>query len=107
MTSTWAAVSIGDGTNTRQLTGLAAGTNDTDAVNVAQLKSMNLAFTADGSTKGDVNLTNSALNVVGDSTYITTKGDNQNAHPFLAKSKILPFRMVRLVLAQAWRTPIM
>ena len=77
MTSTWAAVSIGDGTNTRQLTGLAAGTNDTDAVNVAQLMSMNLAFTADGSTKGDVNLTNSALNVVGDSTYITTKGKDQ------------------------------
>ena len=77
MTSTWAAVSIGDGTNTRQLTGLAAGTNDTDAVNVAQLKSMNLAFIADGSTKGDVNLTNGALNVVGDSTYITTKGKDQ------------------------------
>ena len=77
LTSTWAAVSIGDGTNTRQLTGLAAGVNNTDAVNVAQLKSMNLAFTADGSTKGDVNLTNSALNVVGDSTYITTKGNNQ------------------------------
>ena len=77
LTSTWAAVSIGDGTNTRQLTGLAAGTNNTDAVNVAQLKSMNLAFTADGSTKGDVNLTNSALNVVGDNTYITTKGNNQ------------------------------
>ena len=77
LTSTWAAVSIGDGTNTRQLKGLAAGTNNTDAVNVAQLKSMNLAFTADGSTKGDVNLTNSALNVVGDSTYITTKGNNQ------------------------------
>ena len=77
MTSTWAAVSIGDGTNTRQLTGLAAGSKDTDAVNVAQLKSMNLAFIADGSTKGDVNLTNSALNVVGDSTYITTNGNNQ------------------------------
>ena len=79
MTSTWAAVSIGDGTNTRQLTGLAAGTNDTDAVNVAQLKSMNLAFKAEDSTKGDVNLTNtnSALNVVGDSTYITTKGKDQ------------------------------
>ena len=77
MTSTWAAVSIGDGTNTRQLTGLAAGTNDTDAVNVAQLKSMNLAFTAEDSTQGDVNLTNSALNVVGDSTYITTKGKDQ------------------------------
>ena len=77
MTSTWAAVSIGDATNTRQLTGLAAGTNDTDAVNVAQLKSMNLAFTAEDSTQGDVNLTNSALNVVGDSTYITTKGKDQ------------------------------
>ena len=77
MTSTWAAVSIGDGTNTRQLTGLAAGSKDTDAVNVAQLKSMNLAFTAEGGTSGDVNLTNGALNVVGDSTYITTKGDHQ------------------------------
>ena len=77
MTSTWAAVSIGDGTNTRQLIGLAAGTNDTDAVNVAQLKSMNLAFKAEDSTQGDVNLTNSALNVVGDSTYITTKGKDQ------------------------------
>ena len=77
LASTWAAVSIGDGTNTRQLTGLAAGTNNTDAVNVAQLKSMNLAFTAEGNTKGDVNLTNGALNVVGDNTYITTKGNNQ------------------------------
>ena len=77
LTSTWAAVSIGDGTNTRQLTGLAAGDKDTDAVNVAQLKSMNLAFTAEDSTQGDVNLTNSALNVVGDSTYITTKGKDQ------------------------------
>ncbi|MDO5542815.1 MAG: ESPR-type extended signal peptide-containing protein, partial [Acinetobacter sp.] len=43
-TSAWkatnAAVSVGtaDGTVTRQITGLAAGTNDTDAVNVAQLK---------------------------------------------------------------------
>lgn len=42
-TSTWqatnAAVSVGDGTTvTRQITSVAAGTNDTDAVNVAQLK---------------------------------------------------------------------
>lgn len=36
--STWSAVSVGDGTNTRQITGVAAGKNDTDAVNVAQLK---------------------------------------------------------------------
>lgn len=45
--STWAAVSVGDGTNTRQITGVAAGTNDTDAVNVAQLKKV--AESADGS----------------------------------------------------------
>lgn len=36
--SSWAAVSVGDGTYTRQITNLAAGLNDTDAVNVAQLK---------------------------------------------------------------------
>ena len=42
--STWkataAAVSVGDVANdvTRQITSVAAGTNDTDAVNVAQLK---------------------------------------------------------------------
>ena len=41
--STWAAASIGDSKHTRQLTNLAAGFNDTDAVNVAQLKAvMNL-----------------------------------------------------------------
>jgi len=45
-TATWkatkAAVSIGkaDGTVTRQINGLAAGTKDTDAVNVAQLKKL-------------------------------------------------------------------
>lgn len=36
--SSWAAVSVGDSTHTRQITNLAAGYNDTDAVNVAQLK---------------------------------------------------------------------
>ena len=46
-TATWkatkGAVSIGtaDGKVTRQINGLAAGTNDTDAVNVAQLKKLN------------------------------------------------------------------
>ena len=38
--SSWAAVSVGDGTHTRQITGVAAGLADTDAVNVAQLKSV-------------------------------------------------------------------
>ena len=77
LTSTWGGVSIGDGTNTRQMTGLAAGTNDTDAVNVAQLKSVNLAFTGDNSSSGDVNLANSKLAVTGDTTYITTTAANQ------------------------------
>lgn len=36
--SSWAAVSVGDTTHTRQITNVAAGYNDTDAVNVAQLK---------------------------------------------------------------------
>ena len=45
-TATTAAVSIGNGsTLTRQLTGLAAGTADTDAVNVAQLKNVGVAVT--------------------------------------------------------------
>ena len=77
LTSTWGAVSIGDGTNTRQITGLAAGTKDTDAVNVAQLKSVNLAFTGDNSSSGDVNLANSKLAVTGDTTYITTTAAGQ------------------------------
>ncbi|WP_337514419.1 YadA-like family protein [Dialister succinatiphilus] len=38
--SSWAAISVGDGTQTRQITGVAAGFADTDAVNVAQLKSV-------------------------------------------------------------------
>ena len=39
--ATHAAVSVGNGsTATRQITGVAAGTNDTDAVNVAQLKAI-------------------------------------------------------------------
>ena len=45
-TATTAAVSVGNGsTLTRQLTGLAAGTADTDAVNVAQLKNVGVALT--------------------------------------------------------------
>ena len=58
-TSTWkatnAAVSIGtaDGKVTRQINGVAAGTNDTDAVNVAQLKSLQSGLTS--------NLTNTGL----------------------------------------------
>lgn len=45
--SSWAAVSIGDGTHTRQITNLAAGFNDTDAVNVAQLKAISSTMNTD------------------------------------------------------------
>ena len=78
LTSTTGAVSIGNGsTVTRQLTGLAAGTRDTDAVNVAQLKSVNLAFSGNVNT-GNVNISKSTLGLKGDNTYITTSANGQN-----------------------------
>ena len=78
LTSTTGAVSIGNGTTvTRQLTGLAAGTRDTDAVNVAQLKSVNLAFSGNVNT-GNVNISKSTLGLKGDNTYITTSANGQN-----------------------------
>ena len=78
LTSTTGAVSIGNGsTVTRQLTGLAAGTKDTDAVNVAQLKSVNLAFSGNVNS-GNVNIANSTLGLKGDNTYITTAANGQN-----------------------------
>ncbi|MDU6979662.1 MAG: ESPR-type extended signal peptide-containing protein, partial [Veillonella sp.] len=78
-TSTAGAVSVGDVANkvTRQIIGVAAGTNDTDAVNVAQLKSVNLAFTGNTGNGGDVNLSQSKLAVNGDNQYITTKADGK------------------------------
>ena len=73
-TSTLAAVSVGDGaTATRQITGLAAGTNNTDAVNVAQLRSVNLKY-AGNSGNGDVLLDNGTLNVKGEG-LISTSAD--------------------------------
>ena len=47
-TSTIGSVSVGDAANdiTRQITGVAAGTADTDAVNVAQLKANKVTVTA-------------------------------------------------------------
>ena len=73
-TSTLAAVSVGDGANaTRQITGLAAGTADSDAVNVAQLRSVNLKY-AGNSGNGDVLLDNGTLNVKGEG-LISTSAD--------------------------------
>ena len=88
LTSNRAAVAIGDDDAhiTRQLTGLAAGTKDTDAVNVAQLRAVNLKY-AGNSGNSDVRLENGTLNIKGegllstsaDATGITvklTKGDD-------------------------------
>ena len=74
-TSTLAAVSVGNGlTATRQITGLAAGTADTDAVNVAQLKNVNLKYAGD-TGNSDVLLKDGTLKVKGDTNFISTSAD--------------------------------
>ena len=79
-TATWkatkAAVSIGkaDGTVTRQINGLAAGTNDTDAVNVAQLKKLE-------GMKANVDATNIGKNLKG------TDGNTASAEDITANEK--------------------
>ena len=76
LTSTLGGVAVGTTDQTRQINYVAAGTADTDAVNVAQLKSVNLAFTGDTGS-GDVNLANSELAVNGDNTYIETTANGK------------------------------
>ena len=77
-TSTLAGLSIGDAAKTRQINHLAAGKADDDAVNVAQLKSVNLAFKGN-SGSGDVRLHDQRLSVVGaaDSFITTTASDKK------------------------------
>ena len=82
--STLGAVSVGQstsvGTETRQITNLAAGKKDTDAVNVAQLRNVNLKIagnTNENNGKNDVLLDKQTLTVKGDGTYVTTKANNQ------------------------------
>lgn len=76
--STWkataAAVSVGDVANdvTRQITSVAAGTNDTDAVNVAQLKKVETKIsTVEADAKKHTTV------VAGDNTIVTS-GTNTN-----------------------------
>ena len=77
LTSTMGAVSVGDGgTKTRQITNVAAGTADTDAVNMAQLRNVNLKV-AGNSGNNDVLLDNQTLTVKGDGSYVTTSVNNQ------------------------------
>ena len=71
-TSTLGAVAVGNGdTATRQITGLAAGKENTDAVNVAQLRSVNLKY-AGNSGNSDVLLHNGTLNIKGEGLLSTT-----------------------------------
>ena len=76
--STWkataSAVSVGDVASdvTRQITSVAAGTNDTDAVNVAQLKKVETKIST-----VEVNANKHATVVAGDNTTVTT-GANAN-----------------------------
>ena len=77
-TSTWkataSAVSVGDVANdvTRQITSVAAGTNDTDAVNVAQLKKVETKIsTVEADAKKHTTV------VAGDNTTVTA-GTNAN-----------------------------
>ena len=77
LTSTMGAMSVGDGgTKTRQITNVAAGTADSDAVNVAQLRNVNLKV-AGNTGKNDVLLDNQTLTVKGDGSYVTTSVNNQ------------------------------
>ncbi|WP_273721677.1 MULTISPECIES: Vomp family autotransporter [unclassified Bartonella] len=93
------AVSVGDNTNevTRQITGVAAGSKDTDAVNIAQLKELQ-----DYVNKGwklSINGANDAVAIAidssidlaaGSSNFEVTKGDKDNKVKFdLAKDLTL------------------
>ena len=82
------AVSVGSPTATRQIVNLAAGTNDTDAVNVAQLKSVNLAFKGNKGT-GDVRLHDQRLSVVSSDTNLLTVTASDKTLTFTPKTAIL------------------
>ena len=81
--ATWkatdAAVSVGkaDGTMTRQITGVAAGLNDTDAVNVAQLKQA-VAGAKDGNATKDTRNTVKA----GENVTLATKDNADGSHEY-------------------------
>ncbi|MBO7554405.1 MAG: hypothetical protein J6T41_00325, partial [Neisseriaceae bacterium] len=88
--ATSAALAVGDPNGdgnsgnpiTRQITGVAAGLRDTDAVNVAQLKEMVISaggfapITVLGNTGTGISVgSGGTLNIQGDGTNITTKAD--------------------------------
>ncbi|MWQ79591.1 hypothetical protein F9851_10880, partial [Glaesserella parasuis] len=73
------AVSVGLAGNKlikRQIVNVAAGTQDTDAVNVAQLKSLTMKIGGDNSSSGKVGIWDGTLKVVGTSGEIKTSASN-------------------------------
>lgn len=94
--STAGAVSVGDETKkiTRQITNVAAGTNDTDAVNVAQIKSLanqgfhtRANYNATDITKGnDVSHKLGGIIKVGGGFKLT--GSNKNLNDFLSSENL-------------------
>ena len=79
MTDAWqsgnGAVSVGKAGATRQITNVAAGSEDTDAVNVAQLKVVNEK--ADKNATDITNLTKT-VNANGKATKVTVDGEEEN-----------------------------
>ena len=77
--STMAGVSVGSSTQSRQINNVAGGTVDTDAVNVAQLKAVNLKVEGNttDSAGADVRLVSNTLKVQGtNNSFITTNAVN-------------------------------
>ncbi|MWQ83020.1 hypothetical protein F9862_07330, partial [Glaesserella parasuis] len=69
------AVSVGNDKIKRQITNVAAGTKLTDAVNVAQLKSLTMKIGGDNSSSGKVGIWDGTLKVVGTSGQIKTSAN--------------------------------
>ncbi|MFX0587291.1 ESPR-type extended signal peptide-containing protein, partial [Glaesserella parasuis] len=70
------AVSVGNDNIKRQIINVAAGKEDTDAVNVAQLKSLTMQTGGDNSSSGKVGIWSGKLEVKGTSGEIKTNASN-------------------------------
>ncbi|MDG6455802.1 adhesin, partial [Glaesserella parasuis] len=70
------AVSVGNNNIKRQIINVAAGKEDTDAVNVAQLKSLTMQIGGDNGSSGKVGIWSGTLKVVGTSGEIKTSASN-------------------------------
>ncbi|MDO9794771.1 hypothetical protein Q7542_11570, partial [Glaesserella parasuis] len=69
------AVSVGNNLIKRQIVNVAAGTQDTDAVNVAQLKSLTMQTGGDNNSSGKVGIWDGKLEVKGTNEEIKTKAE--------------------------------